>query len=168
VVAAPVQLSNAHANRYTVVDREAAYQVWRLSGGRSLRQTAELTRVSLGTLGNWSKGDGWQDRARREDAEAAQSLRGALRAAMTEHALRSIATAAELRDDASGRTPPKVRLDASIWLAGIAGIAPVKATVDLSPAADLYDAGDPIDETPLSLQELQRRQLDRLNAHRRS
>ncbi|MDQ3694358.1 MAG: hypothetical protein M3464_12115 [Chloroflexota bacterium] len=132
MVAELVQLPNSHGNRYTAPDREAAYQAWRIAAGRSLRKTADLTKISHGTLGNWSKDDRWQERARQEDDEEAKSLRGALRAVVNSETLKSIQTAVDLRDDATGDTPSKVRLDAAIWLAGLSGVAPVKQTLDLT------------------------------------
>jgi hypothetical protein len=133
-----VQLSNSHGHRYTAAEREAAYQAWRLAAGRSLRKTAELTQISYGTLGNWSKDERWQERARQEDDEEVKSVRGTLRAVVNNEVLKSIQTAVELRDDASGETPSKVRLDSAIWLAGIGGVAPIKQSIDLtkSPPSD--------------------------------
>ena len=129
-----VQLSNSHGRRYSAAEKEAAYQAWRIAAGRSLRRTAELTGIAHGTLGNWSKDDGWQERARREDREEAESVREALHGIITGHAIRSIETAAKLRDDESGKTPPKVRLDAAVWLAGLAGVVPVQKSQVLEPA----------------------------------
>ena len=129
-----VQLPNPHANRYTAADREAAYQAWRFASGRSLRKTAELTGIAHGTLGNWSKEGGWQGRARGEDAAEAESLRGALAALAATEAAKSIRVAASLRDDETGKTPPKVRLDAAVWLAGVAGVVPAKQGLDLAGA----------------------------------
>ena len=53
--------------------------------------------------------------------------------------MKSIETAIALRDDA--KVPPKVRLDAATWLAGLGGVGVVKQTMDLTkPPAD--DAAD--------------------------
>ena len=155
MAAEPVRLFDSHGNRYTPADREAAYVSWKVASGRSLRKTADLTGISVSTLAGWSKDDGWQERARREDAEDAESLRSALRGLHDSEALKSLRTAAALRDDESGKTPPKVRLDASIWLAGIAGIAPVKKTLDLTePSRDKPKAVIPEDLSGLSVEEL--------------
>lgn len=169
MAAEPVQLHNPHGNRYSALDREAAYQSWKIVSGRSLRKTADLTGVSVGTLANWSKEDAWQARARGEDEEDAKSLRVALAGVVSSEAVKSIQTAATLRDDASGSTPPKVRLDASIWLAGLAGVAPVKQTMDLTERTrPALDPDQPRDDghkrTPAEIEELLRRRADRQSA----
>ena len=128
-----VRLPNPHGRRYTAAAKEAAYQAWRIAAGRPLRRTAALTGIAHGTLGNWSKDDGWQERARREDREEAESVREALHGIITGHAIRSIETAAKLRDDESGKTPPKVRLDAAVWLAGLAGVVPIQKSQVVAP-----------------------------------
>ena len=160
-----MQLFNSHGNRYAAVDHEAAYQSWKLAAGRSLRKCGELTGISVGTLATWSKDDGWQRRAQGEDDEDAKLLRGALAGVVTSEAVKSIATAAKLRDDETGKTPPKVRLDASIWLAGLAGVAPVKQVMDLTARTrPEVDPDQPRDDghkrTPAENEELLRHMLD--------
>ena len=59
-----VQLSNSPGNRYTPQQREETYLLWRTVGGRSLRKTAEATGISPATLSNWSKEEGWAERAK--------------------------------------------------------------------------------------------------------
>lgn len=135
MAAEPVQLFNSHGTRYTAVEREAAYQSWRLASGRSLRKTAEATGISLSTLAGWSGEDGWRARVEREDAEDAESLRSCIGGVVVSEAIASIQMAAKLRDDETGAVPPKVKLDAAIWLAGIAGVSPAKVVVDLTKAA---------------------------------
>jgi hypothetical protein len=166
MAAEPVQLFSSPGNRYTAVEHEAAYQSWKITSGRSLRKTAEATGISLGTLATWSKDDGWQRRAQGEDDEDAKLLRGALAGVVTTEAVKSIATAAKLRDDETGKTPPKVRLDASIWLAGLAGVAPVKQVMDLTARTrPEVDPDQPRDDghkrTPQENEELLRRMMDR-------
>ena len=119
-----VQLSNAHGNRYTEADREAAYQLWTTIAGRSQRRTAEATGVPVSTVGSWSQREGWVERARREDADEAQSVRLSISAVVTAQAIASIQTAVAIRDDHTASH--KDRLNASIWLAGIAGIVPIQ------------------------------------------
>ena len=165
MAAEPVQLHNPRATRYTALDHEAAYQSWKLAAGRSLRKCGELTGISVGTLGNWSKDDGWQARAQREDHEDGESLRRTIAGVVTSEAVKSIATAAKLRDDESGKTPPKVRLDASIWLAGLAGVAPVKQVMNLTARTrPEVDPDQPRDDghkrTPAENEELLRRMLE--------
>ena len=114
MVAELVQLPNSHGRRYSPDEKEGAYQTWRFAAGRSRRKTAELTGISPGTIDNWHRDDGWAARAKRDDDDDAKLLNQALRGLKYAEALKSIATAATLRDDESGKTPPKVRLDASI------------------------------------------------------
>jgi hypothetical protein len=155
-MAVPAQLHQVHPNgrRYTEGDKDAVYLVWKTAAGRSRRKTAELTGVSANTVDGWAKDGDWVGRARREDAEDARSLNEALRGVVATHALRSIEVAAKLRDDESGKTPAKTRLEAAIWLAAVAGIAPVKQSVDLTrreaPARD--EAPAPVAKDPAARQ----------------
>lgn len=121
-----VQLTNPHGNRYTAADRERTYQLWRTGAGRSLRKLAELSGISHGTLGNWSKEDHWQDRAFREDQEEAQLVRETLGSVLNDQVLKSIEVVVKIRDDLAASA--KDRLNAAQWLAGVAGVAPVTKT----------------------------------------
>ena len=157
-----VQLPNPHGRRYAPAEKECAYQTWRFAAGRSRRKTAELTGISAGTIDNWHRDDGWAARARREDNDDAKLLHEALRGIKCAEALKSIETAAKLRDDESGTTPPKVRLDAAVWLAGIAGVSPVKQSLDLTrPDADDRPAPD------MSIEAIERRRAERMAAFKR-
>jgi hypothetical protein len=165
MAAEPVQLFNSHGNRYAAVDHEAAYQSWKLAAGRSLRKTADATGISLSTLAGWSKEDGWPCRAQQEDHQDAESLRSCIAGVVTTEAVKSIATAAKLRDDETGKTPPKVRLDAAVWLAGLAGVAPVKQVMNLTERTrPELDPDQPRDDghkrTPQETEELLRHMLD--------
>ncbi|HEV2123245.1 MAG TPA: hypothetical protein VGW38_10785 [Chloroflexota bacterium] len=119
-----VQLSNSRGHRYTAADRERAYQTWRISAGRSLRNLAQLSGISHGTLANWSKEERWQDRAFREDQEEAELVRKTLGSVLNDQVLKSIETVVKIRDDE--KVSAKDRLNAAQWLAGVAGVAPVQ------------------------------------------
>ncbi len=119
-----------HGRRYTEVEKEAAYQVYRSVAGRSTAKVARLTGIAERTLDNWRHDHGWSARAEQEAREAAELWSGALSLVVREQALASVLTAAQLRDDPA--TPPKVRLDAAIWLAGLAGYSPVAKTATLT------------------------------------
>ncbi len=129
-----VQLGDSHlakhGRRYTEAEKESAYQIYRSVAGRSTAKTARLTGVSERTLDGWRHDHGWVARAEQEAREAAELWSGALSLVVREQAITSVLTAAQLRDDPT--TPPKVRLDASIWLAGLAGVAPVAKTATLT------------------------------------
>lgn len=116
----------SHGRRYTESDREAAYQLWRTTGGRSLRRVAEITGVAVSTLGTWSQRDGWIIRAQREDREDAESVRTGIGALITQQVARSIEVVIRIRDDEKASS--KDRLNAAFWLAGVAGLAPVAKT----------------------------------------
>ena len=73
-------------------------------------------------------------RVRREDDGETPSGRNTLTAMMTGDAFRSIETTVGLRDDASAETPPKVRLDADVWCAGLAAAVPGQKPIVLEPA----------------------------------
>ncbi len=119
-----------HGRRYTEAEKEAAYQVYRSVAGRSTAKVSRLTGISERTLDNWRHEQGWAARAEQEAREAAELWSGALSLVVREQALASVLTAAQLRDDPA--TPPKVRLDAAIWLAGLAGYSPVAKTATLT------------------------------------
>ncbi|MDP9367184.1 MAG: hypothetical protein M3Q03_02730 [Chloroflexota bacterium] len=119
-----------HGRRYTEVEKEAAYQIYRSVAGRSTAKTARLTGIAERTLDNWRHDHGWAARAEQEAREAAELWSGALSLVVREQAFVSVLTAAQLRDDPA--TPPKVRLDASIWLAGLAGAVPLTKTATLT------------------------------------
>ena len=76
--------------------------------------------------------------------------------------MKSIRVAASLRDDETGKTPPKVRLDAAVWLAGVAGVVPAKQGLDLAAALRPAPVGPSEDEgdralTPAEMEEELRR-----------
>ncbi len=119
-----------HGRRYTEAEKEAAFQVYRSVAGRSTAKVARLTGIAERTLDNWRHDHGWAARAEQEAREAAELWSGALSLVVREQALASVLTAAQLRDDPA--TPPKVRLDAAIWLAGLAGYSPVAKTATLT------------------------------------
>ncbi len=119
-----------HGRRYSDAEREAAYQLYRSVAGRSTAKLARLTGIAERTLDNWRHDHGWAGRAEQEAREAAELWSGALSLVVREQALASVLTAAQLRDDPA--TPPKVRLDAAIWLAGLAGYSPVAKTATLT------------------------------------
>ncbi len=119
-----------HGRRYTEAEKESAYQLYRSVAGRSTAKVARLTGIAERTLDNWRHDHGWAARAEQEAREAAELWSGALSLVVREQALASVLTAAQLRDDPE--TPPKVRLDASIWLAGLAGAVPLTKTATLT------------------------------------
>ena len=161
MVAAPVQPidiadRSKHATRYTGEEREAAYQAWKVASGRSLRKAAGLTGVAPGTLSNWSRDDGWQARARREDGEDAAALGRAMRGLGVGAALRSIARIERLAENAGGRVPERVQLEANVWLAAVAGVSPARPLPPPEPEPEPYDPA----AAPLDPDEVRRRQRE--------
>ncbi len=130
-----------HGRRYTEAEKEAAYQLYRSVAGRSTAKVARLTGIAERTLDNWRHDQGWAARAEQETREAAELWSGALSLVVREQALASVLTAAQLRDDPA--TPPKVRLDAAIWLAGVAGYSPVTKTATLTQQISTPDPSSP-------------------------
>ncbi len=122
--------ASKHGRRSTKADKEAAYQLYRSVAGRSTAKVARLTGIAERTLDNWRHHQAWAARAEQEAREATELWSGALSLVVREQALASVLTAAQLRDDPA--TPPKVRLDAAIWLAGLAGHSPVAKTATLT------------------------------------
>ena len=76
-------------------------------------------------------------------------MRRSIRAVVNEQVLRSVETAVKLRDDE--KVPPKTRLDAAVWLAGIGGVAPVKQTLDLSAAPTDDEPAPDRDDSPAAI-----------------
>lgn len=112
--------------KFTDADRDACYHMWRTIAGRNLALVSRATGISYRTLDEWKRRYEWV-RLANEDDEASRSLFGtAIQTVIGHQALPSIMTAIELRD--SRDQPGKVRLDAAMWLAGIAGFAPVNRT----------------------------------------
>ena len=142
MVTSPVQLFDStdrsrHGTRYTGEDREDAYQSWKAGSGRSLRRTSEMTGIAVGTLSTWSREEGWQGRARREDAEDREALARAMRGLGVGAALRAIQRIEKLADNEGGDVPHRVRFEANEWLAGIAGVSPNKPLpIEPEPAAE--------------------------------
>jgi hypothetical protein len=112
-----------NGRRYTEADKEAAYVLWR-TYGRSLRKTADALAVAPSTVGTWQQSGRWVERADREDAEEAESVRASIQRTALPRALKAIAFVERVLDD--DRAPYRDRLNAAFWLAGIAGVAPVK------------------------------------------
>ena len=143
----PVRLfdspDNPTCRRYTDQDREAAYQLWRTTAGRSLRRVAESTGVALSTVAAWSQREGWVERAKRDDDDDRRSVRSSIASLVMGEALKSVEVVRKLRDDETGKTPAKVRFDSATWLAGLAGIVPVTKVESLTRPAD--------DEQPATL-----------------
>jgi transposase-like protein len=110
--------------RYTPEEKARAYLVWRIAGGRSLAKTAKLTGVGEGALAAWHRTEGWARRAEREDELAAYAARGSILATVVDELQKSIATVTGIRDDPTASA--RDRLAASVWLAGVAGVVPIK------------------------------------------
>ena len=153
MLAAPVQPIDSaerakHGVRYTPEEKEGAYQAWRVAAGRSLRRAADLTGIALGTLSNWSRDDRWGVRAAREDAEDAAALNRAIRGLGVAAAVRAVGRIERLAENAGGRVPERVQLEANVWLAAVAGVSPAKPLpLPIEPEADPYAGGEarPID-----------------------
>jgi len=79
-VAEPLRIlpppTQKHGRRYAAQDRETAFVTYRAV--RSLRETVKRTGVTVSTLHEWCKADGWIARADREDAEDIASARSAI------------------------------------------------------------------------------------------
>lgn len=112
--------------RFSDADRDACYHLWRTIAGRNLALVARSTGISYRTLDDWKHRYDWV-RIANEDDEASRSLFGtAIQTVIGHQALPSIMTAIELRDDRE--QAGKIRLEAAVWLAGLAGFAPVNRT----------------------------------------
>ena len=80
--------------------------------------------IARATLTDWHRDGAWASRADREDQEAGDVFRDACWSVLSGPVLPSILTAVEIRDNET--VQPKDRLAAAQWLAGVAGLVPVK------------------------------------------
>lgn len=110
-------LADRGTRRYTP-ERGTAYLLYRTVAARSVSKVAALTGMSARTIESRRVDDGWPARTDRDAAAADQ-------------ALASILTAMQIRDEEQASN--KDRLSATVWLAGLAGVSPDKATA-LAPA----------------------------------
>jgi hypothetical protein len=144
---------NPNGRRYTQEDREAAYLLWKTTAQRSQRKTAELLDIAGSTIGTWSQKDGWVERAEREAAEAAESVRTSMGAMLLPEIMKSVETIIEIRDDKTA--PPRDRLAAAMQMLGLAGIAPVtkaQTSLIIEPPGRRDDA--PMDITGKTVEEI--------------
>jgi hypothetical protein len=92
--------------------------------GLSYAQIGKLLDVPKGTIGRWAVEDRWRERVvaehARDRARVAQQIAGFLAAELP----KSLDVLRELRDNADGQTPAKVRLDAGKTLIAFAAQAP--------------------------------------------
>ena len=117
------QPGDARGRRYTDQDKEGAYAIWRLAGGRSCRRAAQLLGIAENTLTSWRDAGGWIARANLDDHDDVASIRHGIAAVITHEMPANIEVAKEIRDNRGN--DPKVRLAAAQWLAGIGGVASV-------------------------------------------
>jgi hypothetical protein len=119
VFPASIAEADPRGRRYDAAEKEAAFQSWRLT--RSLRQAADATGVSVGTLASWHSRESWTARAESEDRERAELVRSQIVGRVVDQVAASIARVVDLRDHAANE---KVRLDAATYLLGLAGLSP--------------------------------------------
>lgn len=146
-----VRPSSPTSVRYSDADKEAAYWVWRTTGGRSYRRTAAIVNVDRETVSRWANDDDWHARANREDAEDIGSIRHAVAAVITHELVPNIETAIEIRDNKENSA--RDRLAAVQWLSGLAGIAPVSR---------IETAIKPTDATTIDVDDLRQLRPDQL------
>ncbi len=121
-----------HGRRYAAQDRETAFVTYRAV--RSLRETAKRTGVTVSTLHEWSKADGWIARADREDAEDIASARSAIGGQAMPALHRGIARLVKIVEDDASKDQDAIK--ATELLGKFTGtLAPANAGQPLQPAA---------------------------------
>jgi len=115
--------ASPHGRRYSPAEKESAYTVWKALA-RSLAKTSTTMGIARATLTDWHRDGAWASRADQEDQEAGDVFRDAYWTVLSGQVLPSILTAVEIRDNET--VQPKDRLAAAQWLAGVAGLVPVK------------------------------------------
>jgi hypothetical protein len=139
--------ANPPSNRFAAEDREAAYVAWKLS--RSLKQTADVTGVAIGTLRSWSQRDSWVKRAESEDAERAEIARSHILNRVSGEVTKSVEVLIAIRDDATASN--RDRRQAAVDLLGIFGINVSKPDPNAFPKPTMrheFDDDMPTDNTP--------------------
>jgi len=119
-------------------DVDAAFELYRADGQRSLRRTADLLNLPHGTVLGWSTRYRWQQRLAAIDAEHRGDVLRAVQAAVAAQTLQSLNVMIAIRDDLT--TPPAVRLSAARDIAGMGGLAPVQRAT-LAVSADATASG---------------------------
>lgn len=123
IVQLPNQAIDPRGQRYTDIDKEAAYQLWRTAGGRSCRRVGEALGIHVNTLYDWRDKHAWIARADSEDSEDVVAIRHGVAALVTQQLVKNVQTAVEIRDNPENA--PRDRMAAVQWLSGIAGVSPV-------------------------------------------
>ena len=88
-----------NARRYTPSDKEAAYQLWRQTSGRSLRQTAAILGISPDTVDRWHEQQGWDQRLQEEETGAGKSSAEVARSMVAPLFVKAIVMASRILDD---------------------------------------------------------------------
>lgn len=112
--------------RYSDRDKDAAYELWRTAGGRSIRRVAVMLGIAERTIRNWHDDHAWSARADTDDADDLPAIVHGARAIIAAELIPSILTVKAIRD--GDRVDPKIRLAAAQWLAGLAGYSPINRT----------------------------------------
>jgi hypothetical protein len=118
-VVPPPTADDLALSRFPAEDREAAFQAWRIC--RSLKQTADVTGISIGTLRSWSQRDSWVKRAESEDAERAEIARSHILNRVAGEVTRSVEVLIAIRDDVAASN--RDRRQAAVDLLAIFGIS---------------------------------------------
>ncbi len=110
--------------RWSDADKESAYFLWRTTAGRNLTLVSKITAIPYNTLDSWKRNNEWRTRADDEEREMRMMPGNAVALVIHNQALPSIMTAVEIRDDRNNQA--KDRLNAAIWLGGLAGHVPAQ------------------------------------------
>lgn len=136
--------TSPHGRRYSPAEKEAAFSVWK-SQVRSLAKTSELMGIARNTLADWHRDGDWASRADQEDREAGDIFKETYWSVIAGQVLPSIRTAIEIRDNTEASN--KDRLNASQWLAGLAGVLPaIKPVERPQPTNGNLHGGRPLHE----------------------
>lgn len=96
-----VQEGGAYSEkRKQFITPEDGFLVYRSTGSRSLRGTAEILGLSAGTVFGWSRRYGWQQRSNDLDLEATEGVVQAMAVSIVGQQLKNIQTLAQIRDGA--------------------------------------------------------------------
>ncbi len=130
--------------------RDEAYAVYAGDACRSLKATAALLKVPIGTINRWAHEGNWAATVRAEDEARALLVRADTDAKLVKNLARRIARMEELSEQDENRA---VAESATRYLLGISGLVPLtRSQVQIQPA--------PVSRDPKELASMTDEELD--------
>lgn len=126
--------------RGAMVTPEDAYRTYIAMGARSLRRTADLLGVPIGTMHSWNRRYQWQSRVRLSDIEATEGLAQMAAVVAVAQGVKSLEALAKVRDTSED---DRARVEASKEL--LRQFNGITAVIAGSALVKNHDADDELD-----------------------